>query len=284
LRTSRRKRVWIVIRLSLLILAAIIALFPFYWALNMTFRSKSQIFSTGLFAIPFVQFKPTLENWINEISVVRENQNALINSTIIALSSALLALSIGSLAAYALARFNFQRVKNKDMLMWFISLRILPPIVLAIPFFLMMRQLHLLDTRLALIIAYTNFNLPLVVVIMTQMFRNIPKEIEESAFVDGCSHFGTFIRIALPLSAPGLIAVSLLAFAFSWNEFLFALTLTFSKAITIPLVIAGARSNQGIDFIFVATKFLLAVGPPVVLALSVQRFLVRGLTLGAVKE
>lgn len=280
---SRRRAFKSLVSYAFLITAAIIAFFPFYWSVSMSLRSKAQVFSVAYLAIPFVHFKPTLQNWIDEFTIVRETKNAVLNSLIVAGGSTFLALLIGSLAGYAIARFKYRRPSNQDLIMWFLSQRILPPIVLAIPFFLMMKELHLLDTRTALILAYTTFNLPLVVIIMSQIFRSIPEEIEESALVDGCTHLGVFRMIALPLASSGLVAVGMISFAFAWNEFLYALTLSFSESVTLPLTVAAARTNRGVDFAFVATRSLIAMGPPVVFALLSQRYLVRGLTFGAVK-
>jgi multiple sugar transport system permease protein len=148
---------------------------------------------------------------------------------------------------------------------------------------LIMKTLRLLDTRLALILVYTTFNLPFAVVIMRQMFKELPDEIEEAALVDGCTYFGAFFRVALPLAAPAIAATFILCLAFAWNEMLFALTLAQKDAITLPVFIAGSQQSRGVAFWFAATRALVAALPPTALALFIQPFIVRGLTFGAIK-
>jgi multiple sugar transport system permease protein len=147
-----------------------------------------------------------------------------------------------------------------------------------------MRSLRLLDTLPAVIIAHTVFNLPLAIWLMRDFFRELPKEIEEAALIDGCSTFQTFVRVALPLALPGIIAVYILCFIFSWNEFLFVVTLSYKNVMTLPVVITGTLTVVGIDFSRIATLTILAITPPVILAAFTSKYLVRGLTLGAVKE
>jgi multiple sugar transport system permease protein len=194
-----------------------------------------------------------------------------------------IAVSLGTLAGYGLARFRFDRWKNKDMTMWFLSQRFLPPMVTVIPFFLVMQFLRLIDTLPALILANATFTLPFAVLVLRDVFKDLPKELEESAYVDGASHLKAFWYIALPLAAPAVAAAAVICFAFSWNEFLFGLILSVKNAQPITVVIAGVEHTQGIQFWFVATRLLLAMLPPALLALTAQRYIVRGLTLGAVK-
>jgi multiple sugar transport system permease protein len=146
-----------------------------------------------------------------------------------------------------------------------------------------MRQVGLLDSVLALVLINATFNLPFPVIILTQMFREVPIELEEAAQVDGASRLEIFLRIALPLVAPGLVVSWIICLAFSWNEFLFALALTTRDAIPMPVVIAGAEHTRGVDFQFVGTRVMLTMLPPLFMALLAQRYIVRGLSLGAVK-
>lgn len=265
-----------------LILISIWAIFPIYWAIVVSIKPRAETFSITYLSIPFLQFKPTLVNWIEDLQV-GELQRAIINSVVVSTSSSLLALFLGSLAGYALARFHFQRIPNRDLTIWFLSQRILPPVVVVIPFFLIMKTFGLLDSLLALILVYTTFNLPFAVVIMRQMFKEIPDEIEEAALVDGCTHFSAFWRVALPLATPALAATFIICMSFAWNELLFALMISQRKAVTLPVFIAGSQQSRGVFFWFAATRSLIAAAPPAFLALLVQPFIVRGLTLGAVK-
>jgi multiple sugar transport system permease protein len=160
---------------------------------------------------------------------------------------------------------------------------VLPPVVAVVPLFLIMRALGLLDSVLGLVLINATFTLPLVVVIMNQMFNDLPFELEEAALVDGANQGQTFLQIALPLVAPGLVAAWILCLAFSWNEFLFALSMTSKNAIPMPVIIAGAEHTRGVQFWFVGVRVLITMLPPTILALLAQRYIVRGLTLGAVK-
>ena len=268
----------------LAVVVAMIFVVPLYWGLSTSLRNPLDTFTVSGLGLPWVNFTPTLDNWISQLSSV-EAQHALANSTIIAISATVLALALGAPAAYGLARFQFSRrmLTNKDLTVWFLSQRVLPPVATVIPFYLAMRWLGLLDTRLALVLINATFILPFVVVILRQTFLDLPVELEEAALVDGASHFTAFFQIALPLAAPAMAATGLIIFAFAWNEFLFAITISSKNALTIPVHMAGAVDTRGVQFWFMATRALIAMIPPVLLALLAQRYIVRGLTLGAVK-
>jgi multiple sugar transport system permease protein len=229
-----------------------------------------------------VHFTPTLQNWSQQFRVP-EFYSAFLNSTVISFSAVAIALALGLPAAYALARFRFFTIPNKDLTVWFLSQRVLPPVATAVPFFIVFSSLDLLDSRLALILVTATFILPFVVVICRQTFYDLPIELEEAAMVDGASHFDAFLRVALPLAMPAVAAAGLIMFAFAWNEYLFAVILTIKDAATMPVHIAGGVDTRGVQFWFVAVRSLIAMIPPVLLALLAQRYIVRGLTLGAVK-
>ena len=212
-----------------------------------------------------------------------EFYGAFLNSTVISFSAVAIALALGLPAAYALARFRFFTMPNKDLTVWFLSQRVLPPVATAVPFFIVFSALDLLDSRIALTLVTATFVLPFCVVICRQTFYDLPIELEEAALVDGASHFEAFFRIALPLAMPAIAAAGLIMFAFAWNEYLFAVILTVKNAATMPVHIAGGVDTRGVQFWFVAVRSLIAMIPPVLLALIAQRYIVRGLTLGAVK-
>jgi len=255
--------------------------FPFAWMLSTSLKSREIIFKP--FFLPFIQFQPTLENWYNVLIKGEYFPKAFMNSLTIAGFSALISVTIGLLAGYGLSRFKFKRWKNRDISVWILSQRMMPPVAVIIPYFLIMKTLGLLDTPLALIIAHSVFNVPLAVWLMMDFFGEIPVELEEAALVDGCSRRTILLRITLPLSLPGLIAVYVLCFIFSWNELLFALTLTYNKAYTLPVLIAGTLAFQQMEWWNLAVYTTLTIIPPVTLALAFERYLVRGLTWGAVK-
>jgi multiple sugar transport system permease protein len=266
-----------------IIIATIWVVFPFYWTIITSLKEPSVIL-TKPSLIPFLQFQPTLVNWQLEFTNRwPEISRALSNSLIISVGATAIAIALGTLAGYGLARFRFYGWQNKDITLWFLSQRFLPPMVTVIPFFLIMQIFNLLDTQLALILTNATFTMPFAVLIMQDVFKELPKELEESAWVDGASRLQSFWHIALPLAAPAVAAAAVICFAFSWNEFIFALILTQKAAQPITVVIAGVEHTQGIQFWFVATRLLFAILPPTLLALTAQRYIVRGLTLGAVK-
>ncbi len=261
---------------------ALLFFFPIYWAISNSLRKPAETFTVAGLGVPFLDFTPTLENWVKQASVP-EAYSAFGNSLVIAVLSVLIALALGLPAAYALARFRFRKIKNKDLTIWFLSQRVLPPVATAVPFFIVFSALDLLDTRAALILVNATFILPFVVVIVRQTFQDLPIELEEAALVDGGSHFVAFFLVALPLALPAIAAAALIMFAFAWNEYLFAVILTIKEAATMPVHIAGGVDTRGVQFWFVAVRSLIAMIPPVLIALLAQRYIVRGLTLGAVK-
>ena len=260
--------------------ALLLVLFPFYWAFLNSIKRPEETFQPTW--IPFLQFQPTLEHWRSQLATP-EIRHALLNSTIISIGAATLALLLGTLAAYALARFRFNRPSNGALTTWFISQRVLPPVMFITPFFLLMRQFKLLDSVWALVLLNATFTLPFAVIILSQTFRELPRELEEAALVDGASYFQSFFSIVLPLALPGLAATWVICMAFSWNEFLFALSLTSQSAIPMPVIIAGAEHTRGVQFWFVGVNVLMTMLVPIVLALLAQRYIIRGLTLGALK-
>ena len=258
------------------------ALFPFYWAFTTSLKPKTEVFTVSYLSIPFLQYKPTLDNWREELAVPG-TQKIIWNSVVVAIASASLAVCLGALAGYALARFRFGRLHSKDITLWFLGQNILPAVVLVVPFFLLMKTINLLDTRVAVVLANSTFSIPFVTIVMRAMFKELPEELEEAALVDGYTRFGAFRKIVLPLAAPAITAVSYIALAQAWNEFIFALSLTYRGAITVPVWIAGSESTRGVQFWFIATRALVALTPPTILVLLGQRFIVRGLTFGALK-
>ena len=180
-----RYAVWSVVA----IVIAMIFLFPLYWAFSTSLRNPIDTFTVAGLGIPWVNFEPTWDNWVDQLATA-ESRRALTNSTVIAVGASLLALLLGTPAAYALARFRFPRIPNRDITVWFLSQRVLPPVATVIPFYLVMRAVGLLDTHLALILINATFVLPFVVVIVRQTFLDLPVELEEAAFVDGAGYFG----------------------------------------------------------------------------------------------
>ena len=192
---------------------------------------------------------------------------------------------LGGMAGYGLSRFHYRwgPWRNKEIAFWFISQRMLPPAAAILAFMVMFKYLHLLDSVAGLAIAYTGFNLPFAIWIMRDFFLALPRELEESSLVEGAGWFTTFWRIVLPLSVPGLAATGILLFIFSWNEYLFASLLAFEKAKTMPVTIAGMATAIGIRWWLMSALAIVSMVPTVLLGLVLERYIVRGLTAGAIK-
>jgi multiple sugar transport system permease protein len=281
--TRRRNPAAITLILIILIVYTIWTLVPVVWAGITAFKDPGDSLKPTF--IPYKQFKPTLYAWEEAFVTHRDRTvQAIRNSIIVATFSSAIALLLGALAGYSLARYQFKRWKNRDIALWILSQRMFPPVAVLIPYFLIMQRLHLLDNIMAIVIIHTTMNLPLAAWLMMDFFAELPRDIEEAAMIDGCGYFRAFYRIALPIAAPGLVAVYVLSFIFSWNEFLYVITFGYQKAMTLSVMISGALTVVGIYFYRIAALSLLAIIPPVVLALVLSRFLVRGLTLGAIKE
>ena len=255
--------------------------FPFWWSISNSLRNPIDTFTTTGVGIPWLNFEPTLDNWKTQLSYP-EAQLALYNSSFVAVLSTAIAIIVGLPAAYALARFRFRFPPNKDITIWFISQRVLPPAAAVVPFFMIWNMLGIYDTKFSMIIVQTTFIMPFVIVIVRQTFIDLPIELEEAAMVDGATHIGAFLKVAAPLAVPAIAASSLIMFTFAWNDYFFASVLTM-KNFTLPIWAASDVGTRGIHFWFMAVKCMIAIVLPLILCLLAQRYIVRGLTLGAVK-
>ena len=266
-----------VILYGIALLFLLFSLFPIYLILSSSLKTDLQIFAIP----PVFVFKPTLDNYREALTGGTSQLPYVINSLIVSILSTIVAVIFGSMAAYGLARFEFKG--RKDLAFWILSTRMAPPIAFIVPMFVLIKTIGLLDTWWALVIMYTGMNLSFAVWILRGFFMDIPPELEESALVDGYTRLQVFTRIALPLVKPALAAVAVFSLIFSWNEFLFALILTQQNAKTIPVGIQGFSSSMGINWgPFMAVAFI-AILPVMVFTFIMQRYLVRGLTFGAVK-
>lgn len=286
---TQSERITKTVTYILLAIWAVICLFPIYWLVITSFKLPIAVFQ-GPTYVPWVDFKPTLDAWKYLLlgPVQQKVIRSWTNSAILALASAALAVLIGSMAGYGLTRFRYHvpglKWKNDDIAFWIISQRMLPPVVIILPFLIMYRFVGLVDTHVGMILAYTVFNLPFAVWIMRDFFAGLPVELEESALIDGASRLQAFRRIVLPLSTPGLVATFLFCMMFSWNDYLFALMLTFSRASTMPMYIAGeGTQTYGPQWWYLSALSLLAVVPMVIVATIVERYITRGLVIGAIK-
>ncbi len=256
-------------------LLLILFLSPIFWMVSTAFKDKGEYFTYPPIYLPK---KLDFSHFLRGLKL--GGAKGIHDTLIVAVSTTVLSMVIGALAAYSLARF---RIGGKHLAFWILSIRMMPPIASVLPLFLFYRFLKILDTYEALIITYTIFNLPFAVWMLKGFFEELPTELEEAALVDGCGRLGAFYKIALPLIAPGLVATALFCFMFSWNEFFFALILSRSNITPITVVIAGMIGGHEILWAEISAVAAMASIPIILLAVFLQRYLVRGLTLGAVK-
>lgn len=338
-RMIRRRSLWqpspLGMALSYLLLGAwaLVVLFPLYWLVVTSLKLPIQV-DNGPFYIPGVDFSPSGHAWrYIFVDLRNDTLRPYVNTVIVALTSSILALALGSAAAYALTRFHYQprigtigfflgtvllvivaiglgvpwllalvagvalwiiavqtigrRFKralgNNDIAFWLISQRMLPPVAVVIPIYVLYQQLNLLDTRTALIITYVAANLPIVVWLMRDYFASIPIELEECAAIDGASRYRTFRSIVLPLSVPGLVATFLFVLVFAWNEYLLALFLSSARAQTMPLTVAAQNATRGPQWWYMSVLILIMIVPVIAMAIALERYIARGLLVGAVK-
>ncbi|MFQ5341070.1 MAG: carbohydrate ABC transporter permease [Anaerolineae bacterium] len=313
---------------------AFVVLFPLYWLVVTSLKLPIDV-NTGPFYVPFVDFQPSLHAWkyilVGDLS--NDTIRPYINTVVVALVSASLALLLGTTAAYSLIRFQyrprlgailifigclalvvvatvlgapwqvavvagiavfilslqtigkrFQRsLGNDDIAFWLISQRMLPPVAVVIPIYVLFQRLHLLDTRTALIVTYLAINLPIVVWLMRDYFQTIPLELEECAAIDGASRYRVFWSIVLPLSVPGLVATFLFVLVFAWNEYLLALFLSGAHSQTMPLTVAAQNATRGPQWWYMSVLILIMIIPVIIMAIVLERYIARGLLVGAIK-
>lgn len=273
----------------LLFLWSIVCLFPIYWVLITSFKRPIAVFQ-GPKYFPWIDFQPTLDAW--KFLLTGPTSAAVYrswtNSAILAITSAAIAVLIGAMAGYALTRFRYYwsglKWRNKDIAFWIISQRMMPAVVVILPYMIMYRIVGLIDTHPGMILAYTVFNLPFAVWILRDFFAGLPIDLEESAMIDGATRFQSFRWIVLPLAAPGMIATFLFCLVFTWNDYLFALMLTFSKASTLPMFIAGeGTQSYGPQWWYLSALSLLSIAPMILITLLLERYITRGLVVGAIK-
>ncbi len=314
----------------------LVVLFPLFWLVTTAFKSPADV-DQGPKFLPFVDYQPTLDAW-NYLLADPTSGNIVsrpyLNTFIVGTTSAFLSLLLGSTAAYALMRFQYQlkvgyifsailclllfiglfaasisgllsliiavvtyiviiqtvgrrfrrSMKNNDIAFWLISQRMLPPVAVIIPIYIMFQQLKMLDNPVTLIICYCAINFPLGVWFMRDYLENIPIELEESAFIDGASRYQVLSHIVLPLAAPGLVATFLIILVFAWNEYTLALFLSGAKSQTMPLLVTAQNATRGPQWWNISVLVLLMIAPLLVAAVALERFIARGLLVGAVKS
>jgi multiple sugar transport system permease protein len=322
-----------VISYVLLLAWAVIVLFPLYWLAVTSLKLPVQV-DRGPFYIPFVDFQPSLHAWHNILfELGNDTLRPYVNTVVIGLASATIALVMGAAAAYALVRFTYRprvgfiavfaacvalafgailggvpwplavasaaavfallaqglgrrfrrSLGNNDIAFWLISQRILPPIAVVIPLFVFFRQVGLGDSPVALVLAYVATNLPIAVWLMRDFFASLPIELEEAASVDGASVYRIVRSIVLPIAVPGLVATFLITLIFAWNEYLIAAVLTSGNSRTMPLLVASQDATRGPQWWAMSVLVLIMIVPVIVMAIALERYISRGILIGAVK-
>ena len=253
----------------------LLVMFPFLWLLSMSIKPNEDIFAFP----PKVLFSPTFEHYTG----LWDSQFAASfgNSAVTSVSATALSLVIGVPAAYALSRGRFRG--ERQIALWILATRMAPPIAFTIPFYLAYRRLEWHDTIHGLVLIYLTFNLSLVIWMMRTFFDSIPRVLDEAARIDGAGTWETFLRVILPLSAPGLAATAIFCFLFSWNDFFYALILTRTQALTAPVAVVNFMNYEGWDWGKIAAGGTMVMLPVVLFSILVRNYLVRGLTAGAVK-
>ncbi len=271
-----RKRLTSVLVHLVLIVACLAILLPLLWTLRTSLVHKVMAYTVP----PPLLFTPTLDNYL---TIFKEEpfQLFFLNSLLVAVAATGLCLLVGAPAAYSYARFG---TGGNALRLSMLGTQMLPAVILVIPFFLIYNFLGLFNTRFGLILAYVTFNIPFVIWILIGFFQTIPRELEESAIVDGCSPLGAFLRIIVPVTLPGLLSAGIYSFVLSWNEFLFALILTGKEAKTLPVAVAGLITQQGVQIGAVSAAIVVILIPMVLLYFGLRSFLIKGMVAGAVKE
>lgn len=258
------------------IIAVLLSIAPILYLLITSFKPPELTFALP----PAWIFKPTLQNY-TDVIVGGDFIKYFGNSLVVALTTTFIALVLGSFAAYGFARFRF---RGKFWLRMSVLIpQMLPPITIIVPLYVLFNGLKLTDTRTSLIISYLTFTIPLSIWMMVGFFEDVPEDLEESAMIDGCTRFEALLRISLPIVAPGLAATAILGFLYCWNEFLYAVILTGREARTLPVTITSFMTNKAILWGRIAASGSLVLIPVLIFALLAQRYLIRGLSKGAVK-
>jgi len=322
-----------VVSYVLLVGWALVVLFPLYWLAITSLKLPIDV-DKGPYYLPFIDFQPTLSAWhYILVELGNDTLRPYVNTVVVGLTSAVIALSMGAAAAYALVRFTYRpriglialgavcvggaygailggvpwqlavvsgvavfavlaqgiarRVRrtfaNDDIAFWLISQRILPPIAVVIPLYVLFQQVGLLDTQAALILTYVATNLPIVVWLMRDYFAALPIELEEAAAVDGASVYRIVRSVVLPIAVPGLVATFLITLIFAWNEYLIALLLSSANAQTMPLLVAAQDATRGPQWWAMSVLVLIMIVPVIVMAIVLERYISRGILVGAVK-
>jgi multiple sugar transport system permease protein len=272
----RRNFIRLLLIYTAVLVAVVLSIFPIAFLLITSFKPAQLTF-----AIPPVWlFSPTLQNYF-DVFAGGTFSKYFVNSLLVASITTTIALVLGSFAGFGFARFKFRG--STTLRLASLIPQMLPPITIIVPLYVLFNSMKLIDTIWALVISYLTFSIPLSIWMMTGFFADVPHELEESAMIDGCTRLGALFRVSLPIVAPGLAATAILSFIYCWNEFLYAVILTGRDARTLPVTITSFMTNKSILWGRIAASGSLVLVPVLIFALLAQRYLVRGLSRGAIK-
>ncbi len=272
---KQRKRFWNVIQVTLILIATFIMLVPIVWIFLAAFKSHVDVYQLKLF------FTPTLENFGTVFDDPYRLGDKLWNSTIVAFVTVVVAIPIATMAAYSFSRFRL--TGETTMLVMILATQFVPAVVIILPFFIMFRDIGLLDTRLGLILVNLAIVMPFAIWMIKGFIDGIPMDTEEAAMVDGSSRMQVIRNIVLPMAAPGLLTAGIFCFIIAWNEFLFALILTNKNAVTLPIGLALFKGEEGDLWNLLSAAGIIIMAPMFVLALIIRKYFVQGMTMGAVR-
>jgi multiple sugar transport system permease protein len=279
LKSRRNRRItWIGIRYLLIAVFLVYSLFPVFWIITTSLKTPNEIWHSPPIYLPG---QPSLNHFIRALGPSGDGLRALRDSLIVTTCTTLLTLAIGASVAYSIARFE---TGGADFSFWVLSQRMLPPVVMILPIFLLYSTVKLVDTYMGLILLYTVFNLPLAIWMLRSYIIEIPVEVEECAMIDGAAQWQVLRYITLPLIAAGLSATTIFIWLFAWSEFIFALVLTRNSVLTLPVLVSRYFATQSQEWGAASATSLVAILPVIILGLLVQRHFVRGITMGAMKE
>lgn len=269
------ERLWNFLAHLVLAIFSIIIVLPLAWTVRTSLAPEILAYEIP----PKMFFRPTLNNYL---SIFRENKFHVhfLNSVLVSLAVTFLSITLASFSGYALAKYKTGGNVTKFLIL---STQMLPPIVLVIPLFLIFLRLNLVNTRTGLVISYLAFNLPFLTWILMGFFESVPRELEEAALIDGANRLISFLKIVLPIASPGILAAAILSFIMCWNEFLFALILTGAETSTVPVALAALQTQRGVLIGKLSAGVILGITPIVLMSFFIQKYLIRGLSFGALK-
>lgn len=267
-------------RIVCITIMMIMVIFPLYWLVSNSVKIPAEYLKNPPVIVPS---EITQENYVQIFTKSGAGQ-ALYNTVMVSVCSTILCVSIGSLAAYAIARGSIHNKVRSGFSLWFMIQKMYPAVCVAIPIYLVMRSVGLIDTIPGLVIVNTSFNLPMTIWLMIGFFQDVPEEIEQSGKIDGCNMLQRFFYLVLPITKPGIVAAAILVFNAAWNEFLFSAILSINKSKTLSVVVSGFITDKGLEWGPMAALSMILIVPVVILVWALQKDFVSGLTMGSVKE